>query len=82
MKVTEIEHFDLAGNDEIQVVLLTLKSLGLVPPNPMLAILRATAWLLARVNFTGLLVVPVLRVPKFAVEGVRLADGKPMRVAI
>ena len=59
--MTEMEHFDLAANDEPQVVLLTLKSLASVPPKEIPMLLRVTVRLLVKVNFTGLLVVPSLQ---------------------
>src|SRR5216683_4822752 len=43
VNVTEMEHFDLAANDEPHVSLLTLKSPALVPPNVIPTILRVTA---------------------------------------
>jgi hypothetical protein len=42
VNVTEIEHFDFAGNCALHVELLTAKSVGSAPPNPIDAILRAT----------------------------------------
>jgi hypothetical protein len=50
--VTEMEHFDLAANDEPHVSLLTLKSPALVPPNVIPTMLRVTGP--SSVQFTSL----------------------------
>ena len=43
VNATEMEHFDWGDSDEVQVVVLTAKSAGSAPLNPMEEMLRATA---------------------------------------